>query len=289
MSDAWRDAVTTQEVWTNRPLPQAGAAQKAQRLVVAAQLAVVRWALAHRWVSAGCVRQAVQKELWPDFVRRLGGTGAVYTRCQRFHTDPSRLQAALARQAILLDAYQHVSARVKAPTVAQAMRYYLAHQNFYRTPPAVLARVITVSTMTQARAIVGQLRHGARFAPLAQKLSTDRATKEVGGSLGWVRVGAPGIPTWWQEALQTDKIGTPRILSDPPGYAIVEVQAKKAGSTLPFSAVKAAIQADLWNQARQQAFQRWAEQLVMAHPMPQAEHLSTFRQNWQKRIIRKNP
>ena len=49
----------------------------------------------------------------------------------------------------------------------------------------VHARQIVVATQDQANALLGQLQGGADFAQLAQQNSTDTATKNAGGDMGW--------------------------------------------------------------------------------------------------------
>lgn len=58
------------------------------------------------------------------------------------------------------------------------------------TQDQVHARQIVVASEDQARDVLNQLQSGADFATLAQQLSTDAATKDSGGDLGWFSRGS---------------------------------------------------------------------------------------------------
>jgi parvulin-like peptidyl-prolyl isomerase len=53
----------------------------------------------------------------------------------------------------------------------------------------VLARTMTIDTLSNAQAILKQLQHGADFAKLAAAKSVDASTNTKGGSLGWLARG----------------------------------------------------------------------------------------------------
>jgi tetratricopeptide (TPR) repeat protein len=89
------------------------------------------------------------------------------------------------------------------------------------TGHTVNLQIIVVSSMTQAQAIVGQLKHGDDFAALARKVSTD-STSTDGGFMG--EVDPMSLRQEIREALQHVGPGqlTP-IVHLPSGYAILKV------------------------------------------------------------------
>lgn len=102
-----------------------------------------------------------------------------------------------------------------------------------KTPPAISFRQVVVAprpsaaaraqAKAQADSIVRELRNGADFAAAARRFSSDPASKEKGGDLGWFRRGIM-IAEFERVAFQL----RPGVVSEPVetsfGYHIIQVQ-----------------------------------------------------------------
>jgi peptidyl-prolyl cis-trans isomerase C len=72
---------------------------------------------------------------------------------------------------------------------SDARDYFNAHRDEYVIEEGVLARQIVVKTAAEARDMARKARAGEDFESLVKLYSTDLATKNNGGLLGWVRPG----------------------------------------------------------------------------------------------------
>ncbi len=115
-----------------------------------------------------------------------------------------------------------------------------------RSQDEVWARHILVADEKTANDIRQQLLNGADFATLAAKYSTDTATKDKGGDLGWFAKGVM-VPEFEQVAfsLKVGEISQP--VKTQFGYHIIQVLAHE---TVP-------LDASAYSQAQQTAFNDW--------------------------------
>ena len=261
--DDWRKAS-----WVVTGLPQSPR-QKVSRPqveVLAAQQVVVNWALTHHVLSRASAQNQARQELTHQVIPHWG-TLTFWRRAATVQIGEAAVIDWLSRQILLERAFQQVTARVKPPPASAMLAYYQANQSFFVTPPAVLARVIVVPSQAEAEAVVRQWQKGASFAALAARYSTDRTTRFDGGSLGWIRLGAQPLPPGYRSALSQLSPDHWSIVHNRSGYSIIDVQASRNGGEIPYRAVAPAIQAELWQNARQQAFQQWVQGLLARHPI----------------------
>jgi parvulin-like peptidyl-prolyl isomerase len=113
--------------------------------------------------------------------------------------------------------------------------------------PQVHAQQIVVASQDQAAALLTQLQNGADFAQLAQQNSTDTATKDKGGDMGWF---GRSVQTKAVEdaafALQPGQLSD--VVQDTAGYHIIQVLESDPNRAVP--------PAQLTSQ-RQKAFSDW--------------------------------
>lgn len=93
-------------------------------------------------------------------------------------------QLDLARQEIVVSAYIRDWLRKHPVTDAEIQKEYDSAKN-QTGASEYKARHILVETEDQAKALIGQLKKGAKFDELASKNSKDSGTKERGGDLDW--------------------------------------------------------------------------------------------------------
>ncbi len=93
----------------------------------------------------------------------------------------------------------------------------------------VLARTMTIDTLSNAQAILKQLQHGADFATLAAKKSVDASTNTKGGNLGWLARGQYAqteqqafVENWMFDPHRTLNEISP-ILTENGAYHIVQI------------------------------------------------------------------
>jgi parvulin-like peptidyl-prolyl isomerase len=113
--------------------------------------------------------------------------------------------------------------------------------------PQVHARQIVVATSDQANDLLNQLKNGADFGQLAQVNSTDAATKDKGGDMGWF---ARGVQTKAIEdaafSLQAGQLSD--VIFDGGSFHILQVIESDPSRPLP---------ADQLTTKRQKAFNDW--------------------------------
>ncbi len=108
-------------------------------------------------------------------------------------------------------------------------------------------RHILVKTKAEADKIMAELKAGKKFSTLAEKDSIDKASAAHGGELGWIVPGMVVPP--FAQAIETAPIDKPvGPVQTQFGYHIIEVQATRALTPPPLSAMKDRIKAQLSQQ-----------------------------------------
>lgn len=130
-----------------------------------------------------------------EFLRNMIGTELLYTTAQRKGLNQSpemRKQIEEAEKQILAQAVlkQEVEGKV---TVADsdAKLYYDAHADEFTQPARAKAAHILKETEKEAEAVLLNLEKDGDFAAAARKESTDDATRDKGGEIGYVTEGQP--------------------------------------------------------------------------------------------------
>lgn len=255
-------AVQANQVLQGVHLDRTPAATRSQVLTLAEQQAVINWALGHHVTTTAQASQAAASLIKTQVAPHLGGQSAFNRRLSDNNLSQANFQQYVANQVIIQKAFDQVTAQVPLPSTATAQQYYLNNQAFYVSPPEVLVRNITVPTQSEAQSVMAQLKGGASFAALAARDSRD-PDRAQGGSRGWVQIGASSaLPKVWLSTVTSLKPGQMSIVKDALGYSIIEVQASRAGATIPFNAVQSAIQAELQQTAREKAFDAWSQSLL---------------------------
>ncbi|HSJ53440.1 MAG TPA: peptidylprolyl isomerase [Anaerolineae bacterium] len=118
----------------------------------------------------------------------------------------------------------------------------------------VHARHIQVESEEAALEILGQLQQGADFATLARERSTDLATRDNGGDLGWFPRGmvAPELENA-AFALQPGEVSDVLLLGE--GYHLIQVVERETARALP---------PEMQIELQQAAFERWLAELRAA-------------------------
>jgi parvulin-like peptidyl-prolyl isomerase len=113
------------------------------------------------------------------------------------------------------------------------------------------ARHILVETREEAEAVLERLNQGEDFAALAQELSQDSATAEVGGDLGWFPRGKM-IPEFDEVAFSLAPGEVSGVVESTYGFHIIKVDERDENRELDAADLQA---------KRSQAFQDWLTDL----------------------------
>jgi peptidyl-prolyl cis-trans isomerase C len=110
--------------------------------------------------------------------------------------------------------------------------FYDSHRSELVTNASYRARRILVDSDEKAQEVMSELRSGADFAQVAQRVSLDRNTGERGGDLGTVGVGMFQAYDSVAAGLEVGKYSTPFVTSD--GYEILKLEERSDSRVLSF-------------------------------------------------------
>lgn len=220
----------------------------------------VRWAELPESRQARYQREGGKKKFLDDMItrelmlqeaRRLGldQTTQVRERAQRF------------QEQLALDELVREVVRTQVQVTQEEMEaYYMAHSSAVLATEHIRAAHIVVPTAVQALDLKKQLEEGADFAKLAQKFSTDQATKFRGGDLGPYRKGA--APQEIEAAILTQSPGT---VSEPikvaAGFALVKVTSRDPLDARSAHVARERLQQELYAEKRRKQFEEFLASL----------------------------
>lgn len=220
----------------------------------------VRWAELPESRQARYQREGGKKKFLDDMIsrelllqeaRRMGldRTLAVRERSQRYH------------EQLALDELMREMARNQTQVTQEEMEdYYVAHSSAVLATEHIRAAQIIVPTAVQALEVKKQLENGEDFAKLAQKVSTDQATKYRGGDLGPYRKGA--APPEIEAAILTQN---PGAVSEPikvaAGFALVKVTSRDAVDARSAHIARERLRQELYAEQRRKQFEEFLEGL----------------------------
>ena len=119
----------------------------------------------------------------------------------------------------------------------EVREYFDQHREEFDQPEMVHARHILVATEQEAKEIRQRLLDGADFAALAKEKSTDTASSQAGGDLGFFGRGKM-VPEF-EEAAFTLAVGdTSQPVKTQHGYHIIQVLEKKPAQAADYDKVK---------------------------------------------------
>ncbi|MBV8074097.1 MAG: peptidylprolyl isomerase [Candidatus Eremiobacteraeota bacterium] len=162
------------------------------------------------------------------------------------------------RQQLILQ--KAVASQAKPVTDADIKAYYDRNHASLDKPEQVRARHILVPDLKTAQTVESKLKGGAKFEDLAKQYSTDPATKDKGGELGWF--GHNQMVGPFDKAafsLPVGKISDP--VKSPFGYHIIQVEEKKPALKATLASSKDQIRQTLQQQAAQSQIPLFVQQL----------------------------
>ncbi len=187
------------------------------------------------------MRSVPPQMLFPLLVNQLIDQEALadQARAEGLQNDP-KVQEAMARAAdtVLQNA---LLTREVSPAITDAKLHaaYDAQYADKKGDEEVHARHILVKTEAAANDVIRQLKHGADFATLAKKVSTDKSTAaDSGGDLGWFKKGDM-VPAFSAAAFSM-KPGqfTTTPVHTPYGWHVIQVLGTRTAPPPSFDSVK---------------------------------------------------
>ncbi|HET7043387.1 MAG TPA: peptidylprolyl isomerase [Gaiellaceae bacterium] len=144
-----------------------------------------------------------------------------------------------------------------------AKAYYASHTSSFTQPQSRSVRHILVAKKALADSIYRQLRHGADFAKLAKKYSTDTGSKARGGKLTDVK--GTLVPSFEKVALslKTKEISKP-VHSQYGWHVIQALGPVEPPSVQPYAAASATIKQQLLQTKQTAAMNDWVKQTTKA-------------------------
>ncbi len=168
-------------------------------------------------------------------------------------------------------------ARRIAPAVAvtegEMREWFDANKDALSQPERVEARHLFIPTLDhppeQAKlkldaALLELTEKKKDFATLAKELSEDPATKESGGTLGWISRNR--LPADFSAPVFSMEVNQPKLIRTKLGWHLVEITAPKPAEPRAFEQAKPEILAALEAQKRRQAVKNFRKSLRASHP-----------------------
>jgi foldase protein PrsA len=113
-------------------------------------------------------------------------------------------------------------------TEEDIQKYFEENKESLAEPPRARIRHILVGTREEAAAILGRIKAGEDFGNLAVALSTDEATRSIGGDLGFVTPGQ--MEEEFDRAAFALKPGeVSDVVETPDGFHLIKVEAREEG------------------------------------------------------------
>ncbi len=190
------------------------------------------------------------------------------------------LSAALASQNMTLETFKQsgrdsirdqllmmkLQAAVAGPvelTPEEIQAYWEKNKANYETKEQIRASHILVKTEDEAKAILAELEAGAEFGKLAREKSTDTASAQKDGDLGWF--GSGTMVAEFEDAAFSLEVGQRSgIVPTQYGYHIILVTDKKPATQPPFADVQAKVEADAKQEAITERANAWYAEVMAA-------------------------
>ncbi|HDG98130.1 MAG TPA: hypothetical protein ENG73_08185 [Desulfobacterales bacterium] len=176
----------------------------------------------------------------------------------RRYVSMEQWKEALKGELLRKKVFDAVTRHTRPPSHIQIEQYYREHINNYKRPPRLRFRQIVTHSENKAREALSRIKKGESMAEVA-KLYSYGPEAEKGGEVGWVEKGQL-VPSMDKAlfSLPVGKISS--VVKSPYGYHIFQVMEIDPGGLQSLKEVGSSIQARLYSQARERAFQKWLEE-----------------------------
>ncbi len=157
-------------------------------------------------------------------------------------TDLEALRQEITYQLLL----QELATKDVAISEEDMLTQYNNHKDRYAKPMQAHVWQIVVSSQTEAKQVLRELKAGANFSTLAKERSIDNLTAANGGDLGWVSSTDRDLPDHVKETIASISPGEDSNPIPVDGqYVIIRVLERQDAEQLPYDAVKDQIRREL--------------------------------------------
>jgi hypothetical protein len=218
--------------------------------------------------------QLREKDGYRNLVDRMVTEEAIYQAARRsgIEKDPAYLAAVAkaTREALMRTYYQGRMAGLPPPADTAIQAYYDTHQSEFAIPARVRVRHIQVATRAKAEALRKRLAAGGLWDALTRANSTDKATRENGGLIGYVTPSAeyvPGVgksPEIVAAAFRLKEGEISKPLKSERGWHLIRVDGADPARTQPLADVRQGILGHLSTDAQEKQSQAFLDSLRTA-------------------------
>jgi foldase protein PrsA len=162
-------------------------------------------------------------------------------------------------QTLVEKVIEHVTKDVKV-SEKDIRDYFKANKADFADPEQKHWRQVVVEDKSKADELLGKLKDGADFTELAKSESIDELSREQGGDLGWVPVGAfpPDIE---KELSGLGSNDLSSVIKGQNGYQIFQLLEVKAARDYSFDEVKEQIEQTVMAERQRETFSAWMDKL----------------------------
>lgn len=225
-------------------------AQEARRLKIKVDQGKVETAFAEQY-NAFLEKNNISEEQFSAYLQTQGKTLPAFKQTLR-----EQMTTQLRNQAL-----RERATGIVEPTDDDLLAYFEKNISRYVTPEEIRASHILVKDEETAQKVLSELNTGADFAELAKTYSTDTATAEKGGDLGWFSRGR--MVKEFEEAAFALEVGkTSDIIKTQYGYHIIKLADRKAAHTPTLEQVKDQVRDDCIEEVRSERFAAWYKEVL---------------------------
>jgi len=186
-----------------------------------------------------------------------GGKDALDNYLKQQGMDRKSFEKLLQDQLIINNLEEKLTADVIV-TDEEVKKYFDSNQDMFKLPsPEIRASHILVATEDEAKKILDEIKAGKDFAELAKKYSTDKASKDNGGDLGYFGKGTMD-PEFEKAAFALKQGEVSQPVKTQFGYHIIKVTGERA--SLGFDDVKDYIKSNLESSKKNEEFNKYLDQ-----------------------------
>ena len=210
---------------------------------------------------SGIQAQLRTPEGYRDVVSRVVMQEAMYDGAKRAGLErDSVYQATLkatAKDLLIRRFYDWKTSALPAISDSAVQTYYDTHPQEFTVAARARVRHIQLPTRAKAAEVRRSLVKGALWDATCQKVSTDKATRQTGGLLGWVAKDTDNVPGIGKASavvaaaysLPIDEISQP--LKSEKSWHLIRVETREEKTVQPVESVRARIEVRLKNEQRE--------------------------------------